>query len=181
MKMFELADPDASSRVGRAVGGFAVSVAAGLFIALLVINLVQVFLRSITNGLIWVTDLSQLMLLWMVMMGTVAAYCYNEHIVTGYLDGKLRGTALKVLLVVLRVLEALFFLILIIAGYAVASVRAGIPYVQLGISTGWTYVSIPVAGVLLLIAAAARPLSVADPSRNAVLELREDPDDSQPK
>lgn len=181
MKLFQVAEPDASSRVGRAVGGVAVTVAAALFIALLVVNLVQVVVRSVGNGLIWVTDLSQLMLLWMVMMGTVAAYCYNEHIVTGFLDGKLHGTPLKVLLVVLRVLEALFFLILIIAGYAVASVRAGIPYVQLGISTGWTYAAIPMAGVLLFIAAAGRPLTVPDPSRSAVLELTEDSDDNKPQ
>src|SRR5689334_21640505 len=99
------------------------------------------------------------MLLWMVVLGTVAAYCFNEHIVTGFLDGKLQGAALKVLLIVLRILEALFFVVLIVAGYAVASVRGGIPYVQLGISTGWTYAAIPVAGLLLLVAAVARPLS----------------------
>jgi TRAP-type C4-dicarboxylate transport system permease small subunit len=179
MKLLELAGPGETSRVSRAVG-WAAQVAAGLlFAALLVINLVQVGLRSIANGFIWVTDLSQLFLLWMVMLGTVAAYCFNEHIVTGYLDGKLRGTSLKVLLVVLRVLEAAFFLILIVAGYAVASVRGGIPYVQLGISTAWTYAAIPVAGVLLLIASAARPLSVPDPTRNAVLELEDA--DEKPK
>jgi TRAP-type C4-dicarboxylate transport system permease small subunit len=150
-----------------------------LFATLLVLNLVQVGLRSFANGFIWVTDLSQLLLLWMVMLGTVAAYCFNEHIVTGYLDGKLQGAALKVLLIVLRVLEAGFFLILIVAGYAVASVRGGIPYVQLGISTGWTYAAIPAAGVLLLIAAVGRPLSAPDPSRNVVLELGENPDEQR--
>lgn len=82
-------------------------------------------------------------------------------------------------MVVLRVLEAGFFVILIIAGYVVATVRGGIPYVQLGISTGWTYAAIPVAGALLLIACATRPLSVPDPSLNAVLEVGESSDDQR--
>lgn len=179
MKLFRVAEPQATSPVSKVVGRTAQATAGLLFIALLVLNLVQVGLRSFTNGFIWVTDLSQLFLLWMVMMGTVAAYCFNEHIVTGYLDGKLTGTPQKILLVVLRVFEAGFFVILIIAGYAVASVRGGIPYVQLGISTGWTYAAIPVAGVLLLIAAAGRPLSVPDPGLNAVLEVGENPDEQR--
>lgn len=177
MKFFQVANPEETSTVSRLVGRFAQAVAGLLFLALLVLNLVQVAVRSVGNGLIWVTDLSQLMLLWMVMMGTVAAYCFNEHIVTGYLDAKLRGVPQKVLLIILRVFEALFFLVLIVAGYAVASVRGGIPYVQLGISTGWTYAAIPAAGVLLLIACVARPLSVPDPARSVVLELGEDPDE----
>lgn len=179
MKLFQLATPGPSSRIDGVLGRATQGVAGLLFAALLVLNLVQVGLRSFTSGLIWVTDLSQLLLLWMVMMGTVAAYCYNEHIVTGYLDGKLRGTALKVLLVVLRVLEASFFLILITAGYAVTLVRGNIPYVQLGVSTGWTYAAIPVAGVLLLIAAAVRPLSVPVPGGNTDLELPEGPDEQR--
>lgn len=90
MKLFQLAGPQETSRVSGVVGRSAQIVAGLLFAALLVLNLVQVALRSVTNGFIWVTDLSQLLLLWMVMMGTVAAYCFNEHIVTGYLDGKLQ-------------------------------------------------------------------------------------------
>ena len=179
MKLFQLAEPDETSRVSGLVGRLAVGAAGLIFMTLLILNLVQVAMRSVTNGFIWVTDLSQLLLLWMVMMGTVAAYCYNEHIVTGYLDGKLTGTPLKMLLILLRVLEVAFFLVLIVAGYRVASVRGGIPYVQLGISTGWTYAAIPVAGVLLLIAAAARPLSVPDPSRSVVADLQEDVDDER--
>lgn len=179
MKLFQLAEPEETSRVSGAVGRLAIGAAGLMFITLLILNLVQVALRSVANGFIWVTDLSQLLLLWMVMMGTVAAYCYNEHIVTGFLDGKLKGVPLKVLLVLLRVLEVGFFLVLIVAGYAVASVRGGIPYVQLGISTGWTYAAIPVAGVLLLIAALSRPLSVPDPSRSVVADLPEDIDDQR--
>lgn len=148
-------------------------IAGCLFGALLLVNLFQVGARAVGGGVIWVTDLSQLMLLWMVMMGTVAAYCANEHILTGYLDARLRGRALSVLLVVLRLLEMLFFWILLVAGASVASVRAEIPYVQLGISTGWTYASIPVAGVLLLIAALALPLRRPDPVLEPETDLHE--------
>ena len=160
MKILTLAEPGASSRLSGPIGRATQGVSAALFIALLIVNLVQVGLRAAGGGFVWVTDLSQLMLLWMVMTGVVAAYCLGEHIVTGYLDTKLSGRPQVLLLLGLRILEVLFFLILIIAGYTVATVRAGIPYVQLGISTGWTYAAIPVAGALLLAAALSRPLSL---------------------
>lgn len=148
--------------------------AAGLlFCGLLVINVVQVCVRATSEGLIWVTDLSQLMLLWMVMLGTVSAYCSNEHILTGFLDSRLRGRALDVLLVVLRILEMLFFLILLVAGYSVASVRTEIPYVQLGISTAWTYAAIPSAALLLLLAAVALPLRRPEAPVNPDTQLPE--------
>lgn len=167
--------PLLADRVNSGVGRATQWAAGLLFAALLVLNVVQVGMRSVGSGFIWVTDLSQLLLLWMVLMGTVAAYCFNEHIVTGYLDGKLQGTPLKLLLVVLRLLEAAFFLILVVAGYTVASTRGGIPYVQLGISTGWTYAAIPTAGVLLLVAAATRPLRPSENDANVTLEIPEAP------
>ena len=149
-------------RLGDVVNATTRWAAGLLFGALLVINVVQVGVRAISEGLIWVTDLSQLMLLWMVMLGTVSAYCSNEHILTGFLDSRLRGRALDVLLVVLRLLEMVFFSILLVAGYSVASVRTEIPYVQLGISTAWTYAAIPSAALLLLLAAAALPLRIPE-------------------
>src|SRR5690606_34355414 len=136
MSILTPAGPGASCRLSGSIGLAAQVVAAALFIALLVVNLVQVVLRAAGGGFVWVTDLSQLMLLWLVMIGTVAAYCAGEHIVTGYLDRKLAGRAQGVLLLGLRVLEALFFFVLIVAGWSVTTVRAAIPYVQLGISTG---------------------------------------------
>ncbi|MGH3358069.1 MAG: TRAP transporter small permease [Nocardioidaceae bacterium] len=161
----------ARSRAGLLIAAATQWAAGLLFCGLLVINVTQVTVRALGEGMIWVTDLSQLMLLWMVMMGTVAAYCSNEHILTGYLDSRLDGYARALLLVVLRLLEIVFFLILLVAGYSVASVRAEIPYVQLGISTGWTYASIPTAGALLLLAAAALPLHRPEP--DVGLDLRE--------
>lgn len=163
MKILTLAEPGASSRLSGPIGRATQWVSAALFIALLVLNLVQVGLRAAGGGFVWVTDLSQVLLLWMVMTGVVAAYCAGEHIVTGYLDTKLSGRPQVVLLLGLRVLEVLFFLVLVIAGYTVTTVRSAIPYVQLGISTGWTYAAIPVAGLLLLAAAVSRPLSLPSP------------------
>jgi TRAP-type transport system small permease protein len=163
MKILTLAEPGTSSRLSGPIGRVTQWVSAALFLALLVLNLLQVGLRAAGGGFVWVTDLSQVMLLWMVMTGVVAAYCAGEHIVTGYLDTKLNGRPQVVLLLGLRVLEVLFFLVLVIAGYTVTTVRAAIPYVQLGISTGWTYAAIPVAGLLLLAAAVSRPLSLPSP------------------
>lgn len=158
--------PSAGPRTG---GGRFAAVATGLgratawagglaFFTIFVVNLAQMVARQIGHGWLWVTDLSQLLLLWTVMLGSVAAYCFAEHITTGWLDSKLTGRPLRVLLVLLRVAEIGFFAIVVGAGLSVAQARDHIPYVQLGVPTSWAYAAIPVAGVLLLVAAVTMPL-----------------------
>ena len=162
-----MTDVDASSGPRAAVrdliGWLTAWVAGVAFLAIFVINLSQIAARASGGGWVWVTDASQLLLLWTVMLGTVGAYCYGEHIVTGLLDGKLRGTTQKALLIVVRAVEILFFLTLVVAGWAVTTTREAIPYVQLGVSTGLAYAAIPTAGVLLLIAAFCMPLNLPEP------------------
>ncbi|WP_026877790.1 TRAP transporter small permease [Jiangella gansuensis] len=136
--------------------------AGGLaFLSILVINLAQMIVRQFGHGWLWVTDVSQLLLIWTVMLGSVAAYCHAEHIATGWLDTKLTGRPLQALLLVLRVVEIGFFAIICAAGISVAQARDSIPYVQLGVPTSWAYASIPVAGALLIVAAVTLPLRPA--------------------
>lgn len=144
--------------VSSGIGAATAWIAGLAFAAIFVLNLAQMVLRQFGHGWLWVTDLSQLLLLWTVMLGAVAAFCRYEHIVTGWLDGKLTGGALRVLLIVLRVVEIGFFAILVASGAAVTQARDSIPYVQLGVPTSWSYAAIPVAAALLVAAALTLPL-----------------------
>ncbi len=154
-------------RVPALVGQVSAWTAGITFLAIFVVNIGQIGLRAVGGGWVWVTDASQLLLLWTVMLGTVGAYCYGEHIVTGFLEDRLHGTSLRILLLCIRAIELAFFLTLVIAGWAVTTSRSGIPYVQLGVSTGWAYAAIPTAGLLLLVAALFLPLRPPTPSLQA--------------
>lgn len=129
------------------------------FLAIFLVNLLQIGLRTFAGGgFIWVTDLSQLLFIWMVMLGTVTAYHAREHIVVDFLVAKLSGVRELVLAGATRVIEIALFALLIQAGAEVARVRGGISYIQLGVPTSWGYAAIPVAGGLLLLTALILPL-----------------------
>jgi len=144
--------------VPRFIGLLTAWVAGLAFAVIFAVNLVQMVARALGGGWVWVPDVSQLLFLWLIMLGSVAAYCHGEHIVTGYLDGKLTGRSRRVLSVVLRVVEVVFFLVLVVSGSYVVQVRGNINYIQLGIPTSWAYLAIPVGGALMALAALTMPL-----------------------
>lgn len=129
------------------------------FLAIFGINIVQIGMRTLAGGgFIWVTDLSQLLLLWMVMLGTVAAYHAREHIVVDFLVVRLTGVSEKLIASLTRAVEIGLFVFLLQTGVQVTQVRAGIDYIQLGIPTSWGFAAIPVAAVALLLVAVVLPL-----------------------
>lgn len=129
------------------------------FLILFAVNLAQIALRTFgEGGWIWVTDLSQLLFVWMVMLGTVAAYHARDHIVVDFLIAGFTGVREVVIATAIRVIEIALFVLLFLGGFDVAVNRAGFSYVQLGIPTSWGYAAIPIAAVLLVLIALALPL-----------------------
>jgi TRAP-type C4-dicarboxylate transport system permease small subunit len=151
------------ARVHLAIGTASAWGAGLAFFAIFCVNLAQIATRALGGGLVWVPDLSQLLFLWTVMLGTVAAYCRGEHVVTGLMDGRLRGKAEVAFLAAVRAIEFAFFAILVVAGAHVTGVRGSISYVQLGGPTSWAYAAIPVAALLMAIVAVILPLRPTQP------------------
>lgn len=139
--------------VPRAIGWTCSWVAATAFAVIFVVNIVQIFARSIGGGWVWVNDLSQLLFIWTVMLGATAAYCLREHIVASFFLDRLTGRTAVAIALVIRVIEVAFFAILVIAGAQVAAIRGDIDYIQLQVPTAWAYWSIPVGAALMLVAA----------------------------
>lgn len=129
------------------------------FLAIFLVNVVQIGLRTLAaGGLIWVTDLSQLLFIWMIMLGTVAAYHAREHIVVDFLVARLTGQSATIIAAVTRAVEIGLFAFLLHTGLQVTRIRAGIDYIQLGIPTSWGFAAIPAAAVVLLLTSLVLPL-----------------------
>lgn len=125
-------------------------VAGTLFAALFFINLSQVVMRQITGGWPWVSDLNTLLFSWMVMLGAAAAYGRNEHITTSFLIERVPEKLGRITAWFVRAIELLLGVVLLVAGWSVTETRMELPYIQLGIPTGWTYLAIPTFGAFLL-------------------------------
>ncbi|QBI18421.1 TRAP transporter small permease subunit [Egibacter rhizosphaerae] len=133
---------------------------AGLcFFAIFLINAVQIAMRTFFGGgFLWVTDLSQLLFVWMVMLGVVVAYHQRGHIVVDFVVARFQGRSELALATAVRAIELVLFASLVYAGIQVTLVRTGIAYIQLGLPTSWAFAAVPTAGTLLLLAALVLPL-----------------------
>jgi TRAP-type C4-dicarboxylate transport system permease small subunit len=150
--------PSGPATVGRVVGrtrdwliGAVAWLSGGLFCVLFVLNLVQIVLRPINGGWIWVNDFSRLTFTWVVMLGAAAAYGKFDHIVVSFVAERLPARVKSVVAVLVRAVELTVGLILVVAGLAVVETRMNISSVQLGWPTGFTFAAVPALGALILI------------------------------
>lgn len=141
------------------------------------VNISHIVYRTVAAGWVWVADLSALLFLWAVLLGAAAAYGRRQHIVTGFLLDQLTGRRRLAVAALIRAIELAFFFALTVSGATVAAGRAGIDYVQLGVSTSWAYWAIPAGGALMVAMAALLPLSSvtasAAPDTAEAMETRE--------
>jgi|AntAceMinimDraft_1070359.scaffolds.fasta_scaffold02149_9 TRAP-type C4-dicarboxylate transport system permease small subunit len=128
------------------------------FATIFVVNILQITLRQFGGGWIWVHDLSALLFAWTVMLGAAAAYGKFDHVVASFLIDKLSPASSKVLAYFVRLIELVVGLSLTVGSLSVVETRMNINYIQLGIPTGWAYLSVLTLGVLMLIFALTAPV-----------------------
>lgn len=125
--------------------------ACAAFTVIFVVNIAQIIARPIDGGWVWVSDLSRLLFAWTVMLGAAAAYGKNDHIVASFLVERLPRLGQRFVGVLVRAIELLVGFILVVAGSQVVATRMEIPFIQLGVPTGWAFVAIPVLGAFMLL------------------------------
>lgn len=147
-------------------------VSAAAFVTIFVLNLANIAGRQFNSGMVWVSDLSELLFAWMIMLGAAAAYGRNDHIVAGFLVERFPALAQRVVAFGVRGIELVLGFVLLAAGYHVAATRMDVPYVQLGVPTGWTFLAIPALGALLLLLGLSRmPVTPTTPVQPGVTSV----------
>lgn len=134
-------------------------VAFATFTTIFAINIAQIFLRIFGGGWIWVHDLSALLFAWTVMLGAAAAYGKFDHVVASVLIDRISSGWSRLLAIVVRLIELSVGALILYASLEIIETRMAIPYVQLGIPTGWAYVSVSVLGASILIFGLTTPLT----------------------
>lgn len=121
-----------------------------ILIVIFLLNLYQVGGRYLFGiGAVWIPDLTRLLFIWMVFIGTALMYQRKRHLVIDVLLLKFPGPAR-------RTIEGLIALgmlglagVMAGVGWRIMQIRMDIPYTGLEIPTGYAYLAVPVAAVLI--------------------------------
>lgn len=146
-------------RLSRILGALdrVLSFALGaMLICIFSLNLYQVGGRYLFGvGAVWIPDLTRLLFIWMVFLGTALVHQRKRHLVIDILLLKFPGPTR-------RTIEALIALgmlalagVMAAAGWRIMQIRMDIPYTGLEIPTGYAYLAVPVAAVLIALTSVA--------------------------
>lgn len=121
---------------------------------LVVIVTVNVFARYVLQiGLIWAEEVTILLFVWVVFLGSYAAYRRRAHLAITFVVDRLPKLSQKAATIIATLLIITFLCVMVISGgdlvkrtFAFGRVTA-----MLGISAAWGYLAVPVAGCLFLL------------------------------
>jgi TRAP-type C4-dicarboxylate transport system permease small subunit len=148
-----------TGRLSRILGALdrMLSFALGaVLISIFCLNLYQVGGRYLFGvGAIWIPDLTRLLFIWMVFLGTALMHQRKRHLVIDVLLLKFPGPARRTI----ETLIALGMLglagVMAAVGWRIMQIRMDIPYTGLEIPTGYAYLAVPVAAALIALTSLA--------------------------
>lgn len=122
-----------------------------LFLTLFLLNTLQITLRYFWGiSWLWVPDLSRLLFIWMVFLGTSVLYARHEHLVMDFFVNKMKDTHRKKLNLLMDLVLGGFLAILILKGIEITKVRMRIPFDTWNLPSGYAYIAVPVCSALML-------------------------------
>jgi len=122
-----------------------------LFIVVFSVNMTEIIYRAVAGkSIIWVVDFTQMLFIWMMMLGATVAMYRGEHVLVEMSTDKWPHKLENTLKLIIKLMILAFYVVLLIKGYKVAQLRMGINYVMLGWPTGYSYAALPVSAVLMI-------------------------------
>ena len=141
---------------------------AAIAVALLGIfflNMYQVIGRYLFGiGAVWIPDLTRLLFIWMVFLGTVLMYLRRRHLVIDFVLVRMPVGVRRATETIIAASMLALSLVLTRVGWRIAMIRMDIPYTGLEIPTGIANVAVPVAGLLLALLSAMQLWQLLCPS-----------------
>jgi len=116
------------------------------------LNMYQVIGRYLFGiGAVWIPDLTRLLFIWMVFLGTVLMYLRRRHLMIDFVQVRMPAGVRRATETVIAGSMLALSLILVWVGWRIAMIRMDIPYTGLEIPTGTAYLAVPFSGVLLFL------------------------------
>lgn len=126
------------------------AIIGAILIVIFVLNLYQVGGRYLFGvGAIWIPDLTRLLFIWLVFLGTALMHQRKRHLVIDFLLLKARRSARRAVEAAIGVGMLALAGVMAAAGWRIMLIRMDIPYTGLEIPTGYAYLAVPVAAVLI--------------------------------
>ncbi|MBC2885662.1 TRAP transporter small permease [Ochrobactrum sp. CM-21-5] len=123
--------------------------AAPLFVLLAVFNVAVVMRYWLNQPLQWTEEIAGLLMVWIVMLGSIAAERSNQHLTIPMLVDLLPEKARAVLNALISVLSGIFLLYVSYAGYKLA-VAAKLKITSvLRVSYFWIDIAVPIGFVII--------------------------------
>lgn len=127
-------------------------IAGGLFVALTVVVLLQVFSRFIISTTTWTVELATTLLVWLSLLGGALAYGERQHLGIDLLVNPMHTTPRRWLRRLGHTLVGLFALGVMIGGGTALVLdvwRSGQSVGTLPISRAWVYLPVPLSGICI--------------------------------
>jgi len=122
------------------------------FATLFAITVLNIVLRNVAGvAWLWIPAVARLLFIWIVFLGIAAAVRRNEHLVVDYFHRKLPPRLRAAVTIAIHLASLPFFAMLFFYGREVARVRMRIPFDTWQFPTGWAYMAVPVAAVILIV------------------------------
>jgi TRAP-type C4-dicarboxylate transport system permease small subunit len=119
------------------------------------LNLYQVGGRYLFGvGAVWIPDLTRLLFIWMVFLGTALMHRRKRHLVIDVLLLKCPGPARRMIEALIAVGMLGLAGVMAVVGWRIMEIRMDIPYTGLEIPTGYAYLAVPVAAAMIALISA---------------------------
>lgn len=128
-----------------------------LFLVIFLINTMEIISRTFFNhSFLWVTDVSTICIVWMIMLGMAVGVYQKEHIVLDLLISRFPHRLRHVVTVVITLLTFAFFVMLFVTGVEMAETKWMLIFPTIRWSMIWAYSALPafaMSSVLFMIPA----------------------------
>ena len=118
--------------------------------AIFLLNLYQVGGRYLFGvGAVWIPDVTRFLFIWMVFLGTALVHLRGGHLVIDFLQVRLPPNLRQATEAVISGGMLAMAGILLVVGWRIMRIRMDIPYTGWEIPTGYAYLAVPTAAVLI--------------------------------
>lgn len=119
-------------------------------LGIFLLNMYQVGGRYLFGiGAVWIPDVTRFLMIWMVFLGTALMHLRGRHLVIDFIQVRLPVRARRATEVVTNVAMLGMACILLLVGWRIMAIRMDIPYTGWEVPTGYAYLAVPVATLLI--------------------------------
>jgi TRAP-type C4-dicarboxylate transport system permease small subunit len=136
--------------LGTAIEWIVAALCGSLVLVVFANVIARYFLQT---GLLWAEEVSRLIFVWTVFLGSHIAWRRKAHLAITFISDRLPPAWRRANLIVASLLIIVFLVAVVWGGLTLVSQTLEFGRVTpiLGISAAWGYLSVPVAGVLMLL------------------------------